>query len=107
MRNGATWPKPASARCPQGGYTLHYDPAIAVPMRAAPPRDLDMWPIWDRIDLPMLVLRGAASDLLLPETFARMAAKARTHTVPDRGHAPALVDKPTIAVVRDFLLAGR
>jgi len=91
---------------PQGGYTLHYDPAIAMPTRATPPRDLDMWPIWDRIDLPMLVLRGAESDLLLPDTFARMATKARTHTVSECGHAPALMDAPTIAVVRDFLLAG-
>jgi pimeloyl-ACP methyl ester carboxylesterase len=88
---------------PDGRVALHYDPAIAEPMRGAPPQDMDIWQIWDRIEIPMLVLRGAASDLLLPETLARMAQKARTHTVPDCGHAPALMDAPTISVIKDFL----
>jgi pimeloyl-ACP methyl ester carboxylesterase len=89
---------------PDGGLTLHYDPAIAAPMQAADPADIDMWPLWDAIDTPMLALRGAESDLLLPETLARMAAKAATYVVPDCGHAPALMDAPTIDVVRNFLL---
>jgi hypothetical protein len=55
----------------------------------------------------MLVLRGADSDLLLPETLARMSAKAATHVVAETGHAPAMMDDPTIAVVRDFLLGAR
>ena len=88
---------------PDGRSVPHYDPAIAEPMRAGPAQDIDMWSIWDRIELPLLVLRGEASDLLLPETLARMAVKARTHTVPDCGHAPALMDAATIGVVRDFL----
>jgi pimeloyl-ACP methyl ester carboxylesterase len=88
---------------PDGRLALHYDPAIAEPMREGPVQDTDIWPIWDRIELPMLVLRGAASDLLLPETLTRMAVKARTHTVPDCGHAPALMDTPTIDAIRVFL----
>ena len=83
---------------------LHYDPAIAAPMRAATPQDIDMWPVWNAITAPMLVLRGADSDLLLPETLTRMAAKATTHVVPACGHAPAMMDAPTIAAVRAFLL---
>jgi pimeloyl-ACP methyl ester carboxylesterase len=86
-----------------GGLTLHYDPAIAVPMQAAEPQDLDLWPIWDAITVPMLVLRGEHSDLLLPDTLTRMARKAETHIVPDTGHAPALMDGATVDVVRAFL----
>ena len=62
-----------------------------------------MWALWEAIDTPMLVLRGEHSDLLLPETVARMEGKAATHTVADCGHAPALMDAATIGVVRKFL----
>jgi pimeloyl-ACP methyl ester carboxylesterase len=89
---------------PEGGLTLHYDPALAVPMRAGPVQAIDLWPLWERISIPTLVLRGADSDLLLPETFTRMGERAATHTVPDCGHAPALMDDATISVVRGFLV---
>ncbi|MEJ0046620.1 MAG: alpha/beta hydrolase [Rhodospirillales bacterium] len=88
---------------PDGGLALHFDPVLTEPIVAAEPQDLDMWPLWARIEIPMLALRGAESDLLLPETLQQMAAKAATHIVPDCGHAPALMDAPTIAVVRSFL----
>ena len=92
-----------SRTLPDGTLTLHYDPAIAAPMQAGPVQALDLWPLWDRIDVPTLVLRGAESDLLLPETMLRMGEKAATHTVPDCGHAPALMDHVTIDVLRNFL----
>jgi pimeloyl-ACP methyl ester carboxylesterase len=88
---------------PAGGLRLHYDPAIASAFGGAAPQDADMWALWEAIDTPMLVLRGADSDLLLPETLARMAAKAATHSVAGCGHAPALMDAATIGVVRRFL----
>jgi len=90
---------------PDGRRTLHYDPAIAVPMREGPVQAIDLWAFWDRIAVPTLALRGADSDLLLPDTLSRMADKAATHTVPDCGHAPALMDATTIAVIREFLMA--
>jgi pimeloyl-ACP methyl ester carboxylesterase len=88
---------------PDGKLALHYDPAIAAPMQAAEPQDIDLWPFWNAITAPMLVLRGAESDLLLPETLAQMAGKAAAHVVPDCGHAPAMMDGATIEVVRAFL----
>lgn len=90
-----------------GRLALHYDPAIAAPIRATVPADVDMWPWWEKIGIPVLALRGVDSDLLLPETLARMQKSgARTATVPDCGHAPALMDAPTIAAIRTFLLEG-
>jgi pimeloyl-ACP methyl ester carboxylesterase len=95
-----------SARAlPDGRLALHYDPAIATPMRAAPVTDLDMWPVWEAISVPTLTIRGETSDLLLPDTLARMAARSETLTIAATGHAPALMDAPSIASVGAFLAA--
>jgi pimeloyl-ACP methyl ester carboxylesterase len=96
----------SSRRRPEGGYGLAYDPAIATAFRAGPIADVDLWPIWERIRCPVLILRGVRSDLLLPETAARMAASRRDVTLAkfaDCGHAPALMDAQQIAAVRNWL----
>ena len=58
----------------EGRYALTYDPGIAVPFQnaAAPP---DLWPVWDAIRCPTLVLRGAQSDLLSAATAQAMTAR--------------------------------
>lgn len=90
-----------------GGFALHYDPAIYEPIRASVPMDADLGSIWTAIRVPVLALRGETSDLLTEATFVRMEERgAETHTVPDCGHAPALMDAPTIAVIRRFLDGG-
>jgi pimeloyl-ACP methyl ester carboxylesterase len=87
-----------------GAYTLHYDPKIADPIKASVPLDVDMWPLWSLIKIPVLAIRGALSDLLTAETFERMRHDgAETLLVADAGHAPALMDAPTIAAIRAFL----
>jgi pimeloyl-ACP methyl ester carboxylesterase len=101
----ATMAAHSARTLPDGRLALHYDPAIAAPMRAAPVTDIDMWPLWDRISAPTLTIRGETSDLLLPETLARMAGKSATHVVAGAGHAPALMDAPTIGVLAGFLAA--
>ncbi|WP_297370894.1 alpha/beta fold hydrolase [Acidocella sp.] len=89
---------------PDGSFALHYDPAIADPIRATMPVDADLWPIWEAVRIPRLVVRGAQSDLLLPETYARMLAEgAEGLEVAGAGHAPALMDPPTIARIQAFL----
>lgn len=54
-------------------------------------------PLWNEFDalarVPMLVIRGANSDILSAETVATMAqrhARMRTIEVPDQGHVPVL-----------------
>jgi pimeloyl-ACP methyl ester carboxylesterase len=90
---------------PDGGYGLAYDPAIAVNVRQAV-QDWDLWPSWDRITSPVLVLRGAQSDLLSAETAQAMTArgpKAELVTFPGIGHAPALMAEDQIDVVARWL----
>jgi pimeloyl-ACP methyl ester carboxylesterase len=90
---------------PNGRIALHYDPAIGDPIRAAELQDVNLWPVWASIAIPVLVLRGETSDLLLPETLEQMRARpgTETHIVPGAGHAPALMDAPTIDAIAGFL----
>jgi pimeloyl-ACP methyl ester carboxylesterase len=88
---------------------LHYDPAILTSLGAEPFDDVNLWPVWDKIEQDVLVLRGAESDLLLAETTREMAARgprAEVAEIPGCGHAPGLMDPQQIALVRDWLLAG-
>ncbi|HVJ54795.1 MAG TPA: alpha/beta hydrolase [Aliidongia sp.] len=90
---------------PSGRLALHYDPAIGLPFQGSL-TDVDLWPVYDRITCPTLVIRGGRSDLLLAETAAEMTRrgpKARLFEVPDAGHAPALLAEDQIEAVANFL----
>ena len=85
--------------------SMHYDPKIIEPLRATVPLDADLWPLWEEIKAPVLAIRGAESDLLLPDTFERMQEEgAKGYVVLGAGHAPALMDAASIATIREFLL---
>jgi pimeloyl-ACP methyl ester carboxylesterase len=89
-----------------GKLKLHYDPGIAMPFKEGPIADAAFWPVWDAIKCPVLVLRGAESDLLLAQTAKEMTErgpKAKVIEVPGCGHAPALMEESQIALVRDWL----
>ena len=65
---------------------------------------------WDAIRCPVLVLRGAESDLLSPATAAQMAARGPKPAVvefADVGHAPMLLSPEQIDPVARFLRAQR
>lgn len=87
---------------PDGGLGLAYDPAIGAAFKGEL-QDVDLWPVWDAVSAPTLVLRGRDSDLLSAETAARMAARARVVEFAGVGHAPALMAEDQIAAIRDFL----
>jgi pimeloyl-ACP methyl ester carboxylesterase len=92
-----------------GSWRLKYDPGIAVPFRIQAAQAGDVWPLWDAISCPTLVLRGAESDLLAPATAAAMKTrgpKPRVIEFPGVGHAPMLLDPAQIAPVVEFLDAG-
>jgi pimeloyl-ACP methyl ester carboxylesterase len=93
-----------------GTWRAHYDPRIAEAFRAAmPEKDLELWPAYDAIRCPTLVIRGETSDLLSRTTTDEMRVrgpKARVVEIRGVGHAPTLMHPDQIALVRDFLLEG-
>ena len=86
----------STRRLTDGRVTPHYDPAM-VRQFIAHPDDYLIWDHYDGITAPVLLLRGADSDLVLQDTVPRMRARGpgargllQTIEVPGCGHAPAL-----------------
>ena len=93
---------------PEGGWGFAHDPRIASALKQGPLDDLDLWPLWEQIRCPTLMLHGAASDLVTREAaeeMTRRGPRAKVVEFKGIGHAPALIAEDQIAVVRDFLLA--
>ena len=96
---------------PEGGFVLHYDPKIAVPMQGMTQEQVVqgealLWNLYDAITAQTLVLRGAKSDLLTAQTVQEMAQrgpKAHSATLEGVGHAPTLVQPEQVALVKEFL----
>jgi len=97
---------------PDGGLTLHYDPAIGEPIRAltvdaAQAGEALLWSMYDQIQAQVLLIRGQDSDLLLPPTAQAMTERgprARLVEWPGIGHAPTLTAPEQIEVLAGFLL---
>ena len=92
----------------RGVPVLAYDPALAQPMLdaesdAVPP---DLWPLFEGIaDLPLLLVRGALSDLLSIDCVEKMRTISpgmEYEEVPERGHAPMLDEPSAVAAIDDF-----
>jgi pimeloyl-ACP methyl ester carboxylesterase len=93
-----------------GTWRPHYDPRIAEPHRATlPEKDLELWPLYDAVRCPTLLIRGERSDVVSRESaeaMARRGPKAKVVEFKGIGHAPTLLHADQIAVVRDFLHQG-
>ena len=104
--------RPMLRPAPQGGWRLHYDPAIAVPYAAVTEEssaqgEALLWQLYDQVTAETLVLRGADSDLLSAATARAMQARGprpRVLEFAGVGHAPTLVADDQVAAVCDFLL---
>jgi pimeloyl-ACP methyl ester carboxylesterase len=103
--------RPMVRALPDGGFTLHYDPALAVPFaavdaQAAAQGDALLWQLYNQISARTLLLRGADSDLLTPATAQAMAERgprARLIEFAGVGHAPTLVAPDQVEAVVSFL----
>lgn len=66
-----------------------------------------LWPQFEALAaFPLLVVRGALSDILSEETLAEMARRApamRAVTVPERGHTPFLDEPAAVAAIKALL----
>lgn len=94
-----------------GPWVLHYDPAIAVALRAITPEAAAqggavMWSLYDAIEARTLVTRGAQSDLLSRDTAQAMTERGPRAALVEFegvGHAPTFVDPAQVAAVVSFL----
>jgi len=93
------------------GLRLAYDPAIsqAISEDQTTAVPADLWPIFENMsNTPVLVVRGALSDILSVQTVVEMG---RRHPdlvsvdVPQRGHAPMLDEPEALRAIKDFLAA--
>ncbi len=94
-----------------GRLVLSYDPML---MKTLETLDLEapiptLWPLFEGLKpVPVMVIRGANSDLLSQETVAEMQAlhgRLEIVTVPDQGHAP-LLEGDVIERIRGFVQAA-
>lgn len=100
-----------------GGFVLACDPAVGVATAWGWSPDsklgnrnllgLELWSVWQAVQCPTLVLRGADSEVLTQDTVSRMQERGPRTTVvelPGIGHAPSLMAPDQIALVREFLM---
>lgn len=99
----------STRRLPDGRVTPHYDPNIIQQFFRHKP-EYDMWALYDSLTMPVMVMRGANSDLILPSTIQEMHRRGpgllgmlRTEEIEGCGHAPALNVPSQWALVLDFL----
>jgi pimeloyl-ACP methyl ester carboxylesterase len=99
----------STRRLPDGRVTPHYDPDMVMQF-IDHPDDYEVWQHYDAIEVPVLCLRGAESDLVLRETTDEMLRRGpgarglvRVVEVPDCGHAPALNVPEQLDLVASFI----
>ena len=94
------------------GFTLNYDPGLALPFAAATEASAKhsealLWALYDNIKAQTLITRGVESDLLSVATASTMTQrgpKARLAEFAGVGHAPTFVAQDQVDTVVDFLL---
>ncbi|MEO0822148.1 MAG: alpha/beta hydrolase [Pseudomonadota bacterium] len=93
-----------------GRPALSYDPHLRAAAAAAMDLEtgfVDLWPLFRAIgEVPVLLIRGANSDLLSAKTAEAMAAenpRLSAVTVADRAHVPFLDEPPAVAAIDAFL----
>ena len=94
-----------------GHWIKHYDMDIAVPFKAMTPElvaqgEMMLWSSYASYKGPVLITRGAESDLLSSATLAKMLSinpLARSAEFAGVGHAPTLMQADQIAVITKFL----
>ncbi len=99
----ATWREDRDGR-----LYFDWDIRLVETLRKGPPIP-DLWPLFHSLDkIPTLALRGALSEVLLPETIEKMA-KSRTgltqFTVQSAGHVPTL-NEPAVRKTIDAFIAS-
>ena len=112
--SGDEWHKLASdvlRKQDDGQWVRHYDMGLAQPFRSSTPETAKadermLWAAYDAIRCPVLLVRGADSDLLsraTAEEMTRRGPKAQLVEIPNVGHAPTFLHDDQIAIAQEFL----
>ena len=85
-------------------YVPAFDPALGENFDI-PKQDVELWHLWKNVKQPVLLLRGAKSDIIDAEIAKLMAERAGVTlvTLPGRGHAPTLIPGSQTQIIRDWL----
>jgi len=90
-----------------GKIAFDYDPGIGQNLRQDTFTPPDLWPLYDAASqFPMMVLRGALTDILRIDTVEAMKERKpdlTVVTVPDRGHTPTMDEPIVIEAIESFL----
>jgi len=111
----AEWDKLAAdvlRQTDDGRWRRHYDVSLALPFKvmteeSAQQGEAALWAAYDAVRCPVLLVRGAQSDLLTPETAQQMTLRgprAPLVELPGVGHAPTFMHDDQIALARAFFL---
>ncbi|HXF90600.1 MAG TPA: alpha/beta hydrolase [Candidatus Nitrosotenuis sp.] len=86
----------------QQHFRLHHDPKIITHFTA---EDVNLWPYWEALSCPTLIIRGKESELFPKEIADRMLKKANTNliTLEGSGHAPHLMSVDHVAPISQWL----
>jgi pimeloyl-ACP methyl ester carboxylesterase len=88
----------------QGIYVWKMDPAVRT--FQAPPPSMAPWDAYKAVRCPILIIRGAQSDVLSRSTLEKMleaSPGAKAVEVPGVGHAPLLTEPAAVEALEAFL----
>jgi pimeloyl-ACP methyl ester carboxylesterase len=89
-----------------GSLTYSYDPQIAKIFEYHPTGDVNLWPSWENLRQPLLLIRGAKS-VVLTEAIAIRMKEILPHmdyvTFADCGHVPSLMNEEQIKNISAWL----
>ncbi len=91
---------------PNGKTSYAYDPGIAEIFKTEPTGDRDLWPHWENINVPVLLLWGKKSMILTKKIIKQMQKSGPAfdlHTFKNCGHVPSLMAPDHIEVITSWL----
>jgi len=100
-----TFAQYSSRRTDKGQFTVHYHPTIVGQFDPEAPK-VNLWPQFDAIRCPLMLIQGSVSDVLPDELFQRMCEhqpSAKPIVFAGLGHAPGLHTPEQIDPVVRFL----
>lgn len=89
-----------------GKFVPNHDQRLGEAFKVLKETDIDLWPMFEAIECPVLVVRGAESDLLTQPIADEMVARGkntRLLTFDGCGHAPPFMADDQIDAVQRFL----